>query len=58
MVIELHYGLNGKEILQQKEVMKILGCSRGTYQKLRENALWRLSKLGNGVTKELYMALD
>ena len=58
MVIELHYGLNGKGILQQKEVMKILGCSRGTYQKLRENALWRLSKLGNGVTKELYMALD
>jgi RNA polymerase nonessential primary-like sigma factor len=58
LVIEFKYGLNGKDAKSGKQIMDMLGCSRGTYQKIASKALWRLSHLDKGVAKNLYDALD
>lgn len=58
MVIELKYGLNGKEEASGKEIMEKLGCSRVTYQNIVMKALDRLSKFDKGVAKDLYDATN
>jgi RNA polymerase nonessential primary-like sigma factor len=54
MVIELKYGLNGHEVHDGVSIIKKLGVSRGTYQNVEANALWRLSYLGKGIAKNLF----
>jgi RNA polymerase sigma factor (sigma-70 family) len=56
-VIELKYGLNGNEVHDGVSIINKLGCSRGTYQKLESNALWRLKYLNRGIAKNLFDSL-
>jgi RNA polymerase sigma factor (sigma-70 family) len=57
LLLELQYGLNDNEPHTIAAIVKILKIRRNEYKKLKQTALWRLSRLDKGMLKNFYETL-